>query len=311
MPQVIFSTNLNLDRTYEKIQLSPDVKNFDFSEKGLILFALKDDENISKIQISSKGKVNIYCKHIDLLDQQLPLLKSLTVTADGHPADWEEPYILNHTKPKLDSGWGYSDSFTTNLGDANDWLLDVKASLLVSEDLESDYEVFDPLFPSRLVTFDRWEDEEAREGWQQYLGEARAHKLRDVASVPAGYLMDISFKNLAFKKYQDYLQSKSGPGKPSPDLSLESFLPSKAVLTIEIKLSEGSLDDEAKSRIKVKLLEIAKGFFAPDNLRFLEMLTEAGFISKKDIDHIFVPATEDVEEYLERFDSIIGKYRKQ
>jgi len=306
MPQVVFRTNLNLDRSYERIQVSRDVDSLWITEKGLVEFTLKDGKNISRIQLSSTGRVNIFCKHTDALAAKLSLMKSLTLTEKGETASWMQDCILPQPSLKLDGrGSGYSDSFTTEPWMANEWRLDVDANLLVSGDDEDDPDIFDPLFPSLGRDFVRGN----KEFWQEQLKIERIDRLMDVASAPAGHLMDTVFKNIIFKRYQAWLLSKNDPNRPKPNLSIEGLLPSEIIVTLAIK--PANLNDESTRRLKVKLLEFAKGLLFPDNRSFLEMLAEAGHIPKADVDHIFLPPSDDVQVYLQRFEPIIREYEKQ
>jgi hypothetical protein len=305
MPQVVFSTNLNLDRTYERIQKSDAVAYCVDVGRGRVQFTLKDEENISNIQIGTKGAVNIYCKHTDALIAKLALIKSLTLTEKGETASWVQDCILPQIPLKLDGGGsGYSDSFTTEPWMANEWRLEVDSNLLVSSDDEVDPDIFDPLFPSLAPDLAHGN----KEFRQKQLKIERIDRLMDVASAPAGHFMDTVFKNLIFKRYQAWLLSKENPNRPKPNLSVENLLPSEIIVTLAIK--PANLDDESTCRVRVKLLQFARSLLAPDNTRFLEMLAEAGHISKADVDHIFVPPPDDAQDYLQRFDSIIKKYEK-
>ena len=88
MIQLVYDTNLEYDLTRDSVWESNRVeKRLDY-RKGNFEFRLKDDKNIRRIVITLRGKVMIYCKESGDIGGSLPLIKSLTLTSDGHEALW-------------------------------------------------------------------------------------------------------------------------------------------------------------------------------------------------------------------------------
>jgi hypothetical protein len=88
MLQLVYDTNLDYKTTRESVSRSNKAGKPVDGFKGNFGFRLKGDRNIRLIMITLSGKVMIYCRDQTAVEGSLPLIKSLTLTADGREALW-------------------------------------------------------------------------------------------------------------------------------------------------------------------------------------------------------------------------------
>jgi hypothetical protein len=88
MLQLVYDTNLDYETTRESVRLSKKIEKPVDGFKGNLGFRLKGDRNIRLIMITLSGKVMVYCRDQTAVEGSLPLIRSLTLTADGREALW-------------------------------------------------------------------------------------------------------------------------------------------------------------------------------------------------------------------------------
>ena len=91
--QSIYETDADYDRTLEILQLSKEVKFHCQTEKGLLLFSLKSLPEV-KLQLSPRGKLNIYHNSFESLHEVLIILKRLFLSEAGKPAQFKLSRIV-------------------------------------------------------------------------------------------------------------------------------------------------------------------------------------------------------------------------
>jgi hypothetical protein len=104
MCQLVYETNLDQQLTEKTLRESGATQGTPlYTEKSILWFGLKDDDNIKGIQITPKGRVMIYCTSVEALNKSksLPLIKSLTVNKDGGEAHWKLPKIVRSPADRL------------------------------------------------------------------------------------------------------------------------------------------------------------------------------------------------------------------
>jgi hypothetical protein len=100
LTQLVYETDVHQGFTEERIAASRAV-SWGHTEKDILWFSLKDDDNIKEIQITPKGKVMIFCKNVDRLNEKLPLIKSLTLNKDKREANWGRCKIVESPADRL------------------------------------------------------------------------------------------------------------------------------------------------------------------------------------------------------------------
>jgi len=99
--QLVYETDAHQGSTEQRVAASEAVGSWHHTEKDILCFRLKDDDNIQEIQITPKGKVMIFCEDVDALNEKLPLIKSLTLNKDKREANWRQSKIVESPADRL------------------------------------------------------------------------------------------------------------------------------------------------------------------------------------------------------------------
>jgi len=86
--QSIYETDADYDRTLKMLHSSKEAKFGYQTEKGLLIFSLKSLPNV-KLQLSPRGKLNIYHNSFKDLHEVLIILKRLFISEAGKPAQFK------------------------------------------------------------------------------------------------------------------------------------------------------------------------------------------------------------------------------
>lgn len=86
--QSIYTTDADYDTTLDMLLQSRDVKFRCQTQKGLLLFSLKNVRDVD-LQLSPKGKLNVYHNLFTELREALIILKKVFMTETGSSAHFE------------------------------------------------------------------------------------------------------------------------------------------------------------------------------------------------------------------------------
>lgn len=86
--QSIYKTSADYDRTLDILQSSKGIKFGYQTQKMLLLFSLKSFPGV-ELQLSAKGKLNIYHNSLRELHEVLMTLKSLFISEAGNTAQFK------------------------------------------------------------------------------------------------------------------------------------------------------------------------------------------------------------------------------
>lgn len=80
--QSIYRTDVDYDKTLDILQSSKDVKSGHQGETGIVSFCLKNFPDVT-LQLSPKGKINVYHNLLEELHNVLTTLKRILITEQG------------------------------------------------------------------------------------------------------------------------------------------------------------------------------------------------------------------------------------